>query len=50
MKNDEIAEFVKYNNDNLKFKIEMRLKALYASFIIIKLINCDFYCILVNYI
>ena len=48
MKNDEIVKFVEYNNNDLRFKIKMRSKALYANFIIIKFINCDFCYILIN--
>ena len=50
MKNDKIVEFVKCNKDDLRFEIEMRLKARYIKFIIIKLANYNLYCIFVNYI
>ena len=48
MKNDKIIKIIKYNNNDLRFKIEMRLKVLYINFIIMKFINCDLYCIFVN--
>ena len=50
MKGDKIVEFIKYNNDNLKFEIKIRSKVRYANFIIIKFLNYNFYYILVNYI
>ena len=50
MKNDEFIEFIKCNNNDLRFKIKTKLKIRYINFIIIKFANYDFYCIFINYI
>ena len=50
MINDEIVEFAKCNKNDSKFEIEMKSKALYTNFIIIKLTNCNLYYIFINYI
>ena len=42
MKDDEVIEFIEYNNNNSEFEIEIKSKVLYVNFIIMKFINYDF--------
>ena len=48
MKDNKIIEFVECNNDDLRFKIKMKSKTRYASFIIMKIINYNLYYIFIN--
>ena len=44
-----MIEFVEYNNNDLRFNVEIRSKARYINFIIMKPINYNLYCIFINY-
>ena len=50
MKDDKIIEFVECNNNDSVFKIKMKSKVLYTSFVMMKFVNYDVYYIFVNYI